>query len=265
MVVATDRSTLMAQFKCGTKGIADIDRKFNRSEDIPVNYMYGYDMVTALKEKSLNSINPSISPKSARNLIPILEGENTKPFFLFIRNLDQLYRAQMIQSLRNFCRKFTIFDESITLSGGDISRKDSLFKLFQELYPTFLTRVYSDIHYIRYTFDEALIFIQYIEQHRKDIFDNLFIIDLDNYSKTQQSLDLLNDYKVIDKTYFKEKSWSHSTKTLYMPEILTPHKVDSIYKVPYEKNKHALNLIQTLYKDRMYTYERLRDYKGPSI
>ena len=82
MVVATDRSTLMAQFKCGTKGIADIDRKFNRSEDIPVNYMYGYDMVTALKEKSLNSINPSISPKSARNLIPILEGENTKPFFI---------------------------------------------------------------------------------------------------------------------------------------------------------------------------------------
>lgn len=265
MVVATDRSTLMAQFKCGTKGIADIDRKFNKTEDIPVNYMYGYDMVTALKEKSFKTINPSISIKSARNLTSILEGENTKPFFLFIRNIDQLYRAQIIQSLRNFCRKYTIFDESITLAGGDISRKDSLFKLLQEIYPTFLTKVYSDIHYIRYTFDEALIFIQFVEKYRPDIFKNLFIIDLDNYSKTQQSLDLLNEYRVIDKAYFQDKSWSHSTKALYMPQILEPQKVDSIYKVPYEKNKHALNLIRLLYKDKMYTYERLRDYDKPAV
>jgi len=265
MVVASDKSTLMAQFKVGTKGLADIDRKINSDPNIPVNYIYGYDFVTMLREGNVDCVNPSVSKITGRNLDILIKHGNTKPFFVFIRNNDLLYRAQIIQSLRNFCRKFIVFEEHTTLAGSEISKKDSLFKLLVEIYPSFLPRIYSDIHYTRYTFDEAMIFIQYIERHRPDIFDNLFILDLDNYSKTKQSIDLLHDYKVLDKNYYKDKSYQHSTRTLFMPDVLLPERTDNIYKVPYNKNKEAIQLIKTLYSDKFYTYERLLEYGESTI
>lgn len=265
MVVASDKSTLMAQFKVGTKGLADIDRKINGDPNIPVNYIYGYDFVTMLKEGNVECVNPSISKTTGKNLDTLIKHGNTKPFFLFIRNIDLLYRAQIIQSLRNFCRKYAVFEEHTTLAGSEMAKKDSLFKLLVEIYPSFLPKIFSDIHYTRYTFDEALIFLQYIQNHRPDIFDNLFILDLDNYSKTRQSIDLLHDYKVIDKNYFKEKSYLHSTRTLFMPDVLLPDKADSIYKLPYNKNKEAIHLIKSLYADKLYSYERLLEYGETTI
>ena len=255
----------MAQFKCGSKGLADIDRKTNGKSEIPINYMYGYDLIAALKAQDYKVVNPAISAVTGKYLTKLLKEENTKPFFLFVRDVDAMYRSQIIQSFRTLCRNSNIFVEDITLAGNDYYKKDSLFKLISEVYPNFKTKVFSDIHYTRYTFDEALLALQYIELTRKDIFDNLFILDLDNYSKTEQSLKLLHEFKVIDYTYFKEKSWNHSTKTLYVPEIFSAVKLEGINRVPYIKNKTALELIRSLYSDKFYSYERLVEYTNAPI
>lgn len=261
MIVATDKSTLMAQFKCGTKGLQDIDKKCNQTEELLVNYAYGQDFIKALRIKSLRLDHLNLSPNTIKNLTILLEEENTKPFFLFIRNVDNLFKSQIAQSLRNFCRKYTIFEENITLSGRDIQEKEQMFKIIKSLYPSFTTEIFTDPHYITYTFDQALEFIQYIEINRKDIFDNLFILDLDEYDTSRESLQLLYDYKVVDETYLKKVNWTHSTKTLYLPEVLSSEKITGIFKVPYEKNKAALGLIRLLYYNKLYSYERLKTIK----
>lgn len=265
MILASDRSTVMAQFKCGTKGLVDLERKLDQSEQMPINKLYGLDLIDFLENKKVTAPPKLMSGYTYRHLSKLVSTEIKKPFFIFLREPDALFRAQIIQSLRRVCRRSEIFDESITFGGSDYAKKDSMFKLIAEIYNDFLPSIYSDEHYTYHYFSEALSLIQYIEHHRKDIFDNLFLLNLDNYSKTDTSLKLLNKYNVIDFEYFKTRSWHHSTKSLYIPEIFTPSKITGIYQVPYKKNKRALELINSLYKSKIYTYERLFEYDQSTI
>ena len=255
MIISSPMSTVLAGLKCGTKGLFNIEKRLWRDSAFSVNDVYGLQLLNCFEEKSIHSIEKQLSPLTSQYLLETVVQENTKPFFIIIRNPETLYRAQIIQSIRELCRNNNALEESIVVANTQDEEKQELFTLLKKLFPHIVKDIFNDAHYRLQSYHELVILIQYLHIHRPDVFRNLFILDLDNYSKTIDSTNLLKKFNVI-----AESSQSHSTKSLFFPKAFETHLVAPIYTIPYHLNKKSYDLIYKKYEDKIYTYTRLIEY-----
>lgn len=255
MVLSSPMSTVLAGYKCGSKGLFNLEKELSGNTHITTNDVYGLDILNCFSTKSISSIKRKLTSYTAENLLKFIEGENISPFFIIIRNPDTLYRAQIIQSVRELCRNNNALEESIVVANTQNGEKQQLFELLRKLFPHLVKDIFNDQHYKAQSYHELLILIQYLQINKPDIFKNLFILDLDNYSRTIDSINLLSKFNVIGST-----SESHSTKALFFPNSFSIETIPGIYAVPYKLNTSSYNLIYSNYEDKIYTYARLLEY-----
>lgn len=263
MVISSKKSTVMAPYKCGTKGLSAVDASLNESLEKTTNELFGYDLINFLETKNFEAFKHSTPSKVTLETLYLLLERNDRPFFVLIRDPYPLYRAQIIQSMRELCRKNTILNEAITLSNLRVEEKNSFFKLFLELYPTTYSDIFSNTHYTSQLMTEALAFIQYVQMRRPDIYNNLFILNLDNYSQTNTSNELLCDFHVFDKKYLEHSGFGHSTKSLFLSKWLEPDYIPVCYRIPFKENFKSIELIKQLFSDKFYSLEKLQKYGTP--
>ena len=256
-------STVMAPYKCGTKGLSTVEDELNLSMDNSVNTLFGYDLINLLETKDLSVLQHSTPSKITLETLYLLFEKNTRPFFVLIRDPYPLYRAQIIQSIKELCRKNTILNEAITVSNLRLEEKDSLFKLLLDLYPFIYSEIFSNSHYTAQLMTEAVAFIQYVQMRRPDIFNNLYILNLDDYSQTSLSNDLLCYLNVFSQEYLEHSGFKHSTKSLYLSKWLQPDYIPSCFTIPYRENFKSIELIKKLYSDKFYSLEKLQKYASP--
>ena len=243
MILITDKSIVMSHLKNGTKQCESIYKENKNSHFFE---KWGLDLIRSIEEKKF------------------FKEINNKPFFIFIRDYKKLYRSQIIQSFKRWCHKNPSFDYQIMLTPEWTKEKEAIFKNITTLIPNFLNEFYSDVHYVQQTFIETLSFIQYIESNRRDIFNNLFILNLDNYDTSKKSLDLLFKYKVMNKKYLNSTIFTHTTKNKYLPtrlETIAAVEKD-IFGVPFHLNRKGLELIEVLYSDKYYTPTKLASFNS---
>lgn len=262
MILCSDKATLVGQYKCGTKGMEYLERKVLTNSDVVTNEIYGYDLINILSCKHIpEHIHRRLSDYNLTYLSNLVYNENKLPFVIFVRDPYKLYRAQVIQSIREFCKKNPSIDISTTLASTNELIKEEFFKNLVNIFPKIEQEIFTDMHYSFHTFNEILNLVLFLKSERTDIFNNIILLNLDDYDKSEESLNLLDKCNIIVKEYLNTYNKQHSTRHLFFPEVLIPEKISEIFRFPFKQNLKSLNLLSELFSDKFYCKEKLERYR----
>lgn len=254
MLIATDQSVVLASYKCGTKALHRIDSLQPDYERTSPNDLFGYNLIDYWEGIGRESLYESLTPSSLKYFKLFDEGTHNVPFYILIRNIKQLFRAQIVQALRDFCRQNPILDENIVLTTSDSNSKNLLFEMLLKYQPGIYSAILSDQHYIKQSLSEVLLLVQYLQIRKPEIFERIVILNIDEYDTTEESEKYLKEIKVLDPTLYSTINTGHSTKYSLLPEIFNLDKLPKVYKVTYNANKVAIDLLYRLYYDKFYTF-----------
>ena len=262
MILCSDKSTLIGQYKCGTKGMEYLERKVLTHSNTNTNNVYGYDIIKMLSNKHIpEKVHSSLSDYNLTYLTNLIYNENKLPFVIFVRDPYRLYKAQIIQSIREFCKRNPSIDVDIALTSTNESEKNSFFKKLVNIFPRINEEIYTDMHYCFHSFNEILNLVLYLQSERLDIFNNLILLNLDNYDTSQESLDLLCEFNIMSKEYINSFNSKHSTSSSYLPEPFSPNAQSPIFNIPFLHNFESLNLLSKLFPYKNYSQEKLKPYR----
>ena len=258
MILCTDVSTILAPLKCGTKGLIHTERTLTQAPVAP-NSVWGSEFLDMLFHGEIPGyLQEVLTEYSLRNLSNLIFNKtDSKPFFLLIRNPETLYRAQIAQGFRQFCYDNSIFSNAYTFSNIEIDKKDDFFNKFAAMYPNMINTVFSNEHYTKQTFIEIPPLLYFLKDKRPDIYEKLFIVNLDSYPRDENTLSKLTELKVFDNSYLVEKAHAHSTKSTYVPAALLSTSVENLYKLPRKLNERGLETIRNLFPDKILTNDNV--------
>lgn len=253
MILCSDKSTIIAPYKCGTKSLVHTERRLANPKQTP-NTVWATELLEILFHKEIPlHYQESLSEYNLRNLSELTFSTNKKPFFVVVRDTDLLYRAQILQGLRQFTYDNPIFNHPITFANDDTDFKHKFFESLIKLYPSIRKHVFTNEHYIKQTFMEAVPLLFFIKAERPDIYEKLFIINLDNYPREEKAIERLVELNVLDLTYMGEKINAHSTKNMFFPDIFDTNTLNGLERLPYKNNQDGLHILQSIFFDRVLT------------
>lgn len=209
--------------------------------------------------------------------------DNPVPIFINIRNPKQAIFSSYVQGIREismskgekyyrdpFLKNFydkahKVIDKNpFAIFNGRLGIRDEII-VVRHFLENYIEDIYQYDEHIQGTLEyiqEPLRILRFIKNEKPEILENVFLVNLDNYETSNQSIGLLSMYNYMDQTLFQTEEFKVHSAKKYMGMM---HEYQSNTRGPRGGMSLALSyytafysIINSEFEQYEYTYKRLQ-------
>ena len=209
--------------------------------------------------------------------------DNPVPIFINIRNPKSAIFSAYIQGIREITKKkgdkyyrdpflknfydkaYKSTDKSpFAIFNGTLGIRDEII-VIRYLLENYIEDIYQYDEHIQGTLEyiqEPLRILRFIKNEKPELLENVFLVNLDSYETSDQSIGLLSKYNYMDQTLFKTEEFKVHSAKKYTGMM---HEYQSNTRGPRGGMSLALSfyaaffsIIQSEFEQYEYTFKRLQ-------